>query len=332
MQLFGRTWTRRDIEARTGRFEQLAGVRRLICAEGPESGGEVIEVRTGAGLSFDVHPGRGLDIGRCELGGIPLGWQSGNGAVRTVDGNPGTEFVRSTAGGLLFTCGLEHVGQPDEHRGLHGRVSHIPARQVVAEGRWHGDEHDLRIAGVVTEAALFGQHLQLTREIACRVGENRIRITDTIENLGGTAADLMLLYHVNFGWPLLGPATRLTMPGRGPQPREPGTPTPGWDGWQAPDPQHAERVYYHGPLAGERAQAVVANPELGVSVSLSWDPRRLPELVQWRMPGHGAHVLGIEPATCRVAGHAAERAAGRVIALAPGAAWTSTLELDVNRL
>ncbi len=326
MRLHGREWTRAEVLARVGRLDQVAGVRRLRFAEGPEAGGEVIEVRSGGGLLFEVLPGRGLDIGRCELHGVPLAWLSPDGVPHTLDGPPGTDFLRSCAGGLVMTCGLSHVGPADANHGLHGRIHHLPARQVVAEERWSGDELDLRVAGVVEEAAMFGARLQLTREIRCRAGENRFRIVDVVENLGGTPAELMVLYHCNLGWPLLGPATIVSLPGHGPRPRVAGAPVAGWDGWCAPQPGCDERVFFHDPLDGSTAEARIANPDLGIDLRLRWDPRRLPHLMQWHMPGHGEHVLGIEPATCCVLGHAAERAAGRIIDLAPGARWEAWLE------
>jgi len=62
MQLYGREWTRREVEARTGRLEQIGGIRRFRLVEGAEDGVEQIEVRTGAGLTYFVTPARGLDI------------------------------------------------------------------------------------------------------------------------------------------------------------------------------------------------------------------------------------------------------------------------------
>lgn len=54
MRLYGREWKRRELEARLGRVEQLAGVRRLHHTEGIEEGTELIQVRTGSGLSYSV--------------------------------------------------------------------------------------------------------------------------------------------------------------------------------------------------------------------------------------------------------------------------------------
>ena len=52
VKLFGRAWTRRELEAQVGRLEQVGGVRRLQWAEGFETGVEQVQVRTGAGLTY----------------------------------------------------------------------------------------------------------------------------------------------------------------------------------------------------------------------------------------------------------------------------------------
>ncbi|WJH37600.1 hypothetical protein N6H14_32090 [Paenibacillus sp. CC-CFT747] len=58
MKLFGRSWTRDELEARVGRIEQLGGIRRVRLEEGVETGTEQIWVRTGAGLAYAVTPPR----------------------------------------------------------------------------------------------------------------------------------------------------------------------------------------------------------------------------------------------------------------------------------
>ncbi|MBK9055634.1 MAG: hypothetical protein IPL78_33440 [Chloroflexi bacterium] len=83
MKLYGQTYSRREIEARVGRLEQVGGLRRFTLSEGPEAGVEHIQVRTGAGLSYLVSPSRGLDTSLAEFGSVPLSQQSANG-----DGHP----------------------------------------------------------------------------------------------------------------------------------------------------------------------------------------------------------------------------------------------------
>jgi hypothetical protein len=56
----------------------------------------------------------------------------------------------------------------------------------------------------------------------------------------------------------------------------------------------------------------------------------VPELVQWQMPGLGTHVLGIEPANCRVAGRKAESTRGTLVMIQPGQALEYRLEFFVG--
>lgn len=347
MQLYGLNLTRRELEARVGRLEQLSGIRRMRLDEGPETGVAQIHVRTGAGLSYWVSSDRGLDISLAEFCGVPLSWQGPNGDVHPAYFDAtGLEWLRTAAGGLLMTCGFTQAGAPnrdgEQELGLHGRAHHLPARQVAAEGRWHGDEHALRVAGLIEEAIIFGDKIRLTREIRSIVGENRIAISDTYENFGFAPAPLMLLYHFNFGFPLLSEQTTLHFPSQQVTPRDAGTPVAGYDRWQAPESPHAERVYLHSELAtdtGGWAQASIHNPAfpLGrglpttpLTVTLSWDTRTLPDLIQWRMAGAGEHVLGIEPTNCNVLGRAAARQQGNLVYLEPGETKQFELALTVE--
>jgi hypothetical protein len=346
MHLYGRSWTRRELEAHVGRLEQVAGVRRARWIEGPEAAVEHIQVRTGAGLAYTVVPDRGLDISTVEFAGVPISWQSPNGETHPAyyDARD-QEWLHTAAGGLLMTCGLTQVGSPStdagEQLGQHGRIHHLPARQVAATGSWDGDEYEMRVSGTVEETAIFGHQLRLFREIRSRLGENRLSITDVVENAGFRPAPHMLLYHFNFGFPLLSPETEIQWPSRRVVPRESTTPLEGYDRWQTPALDHPERVYYHEDLVTRDGWAVAAlrNPRFPVAngagagtltMRLSWTTANLPRLVQWKMPGSGEHVLGIEPANCHVEGRAAERARGTLAVLEPGETRTYQLALNLE--
>jgi galactose mutarotase-like enzyme len=335
MNLHGKLWTRRELEARLGRIEQIGGVRRVQSIEGPEAGTEQIQVRTGAGLSYTVLPSRGMDIGLAEFGGAPLCWLSPSGDVHPAYFNDqGLGWLRTAVGGLLMTCGLTQVGSPGEDNGeqlgLHGRAHHTPARQVAAEGRWEDDEYEMRVRGQIEEASFFGAHLRLTRTILSTLGQNSISIEDEVENLGFEPAPHMLLYHFNFGFPLMSEDTQITFPSRKVSPRAADLPVQDLTTWQPPQAAYQERVYYHEDLATDSngtTEVRIRNPHFPqpgqkaggpVTVRLAWETRNLPVLVQWKMPGMGTHVLGIEPANCHIEGRAAERERGTLVMLAPG--------------
>jgi len=344
MQLYGREWTRRELEARIGRIEQVGGLRRLQWSEGVEAGNDQIQVRTGAGLTYYASPSRALDISLAEFGGVPLTWQAASGDAHPAyyDAS-GIEWLRTAVGGLLMTCGLSFVGAPEEDDGqsfsLHGRAHHIPARHVSVMGQWQGDEYEMRISGLVEETMIFGPNLKLNRTIRSKIGQNRIELTDLVENAGFETTPHMILYHFNFGFPLLDEETTINFPSKKVIARDDGIPIAGYDRWELPEAGYQERVYYHQEFDSDEAQVVIHNPRFPqavglettpLSVSLNWSVGQLPMLVQWKMPGAGVHVLGIEPANCYVEGRAAERARGTLMMLEPGESRTYELAIEVT--
>jgi hypothetical protein len=347
MKLYGKDWTRRELEARVGRLEQIGGIRRFKLIEGTEAGGELIQVRTGGGLTYYVSPMRCLDISLTEFGSVPISWQSPNGDVHPAYFNAnGLQWLRTAVGGLLMTCGLRQVGSPGEDKGeslgLHGRIHHTPARQVSAQGTWLGDEYEMIISGVIEETMIFGEYLRLSREIQSRLGQNIIRIKDKLENIGFEPTPLMLLYHFNFGFPLMSEQTKILFPSQRVVSREAETPLEGYDEWQKPTTGYQERVYYHEDILKSTdgqgwAAAIIQNPKFPVadggnrdlSVNLSWAIENLPRLVQWKMPGAGVYVLGIEPANCYVEGRDKERERGTLVILEPGQSKSYELSLEI---
>jgi hypothetical protein len=74
----------------------------------------------------------------------------------------------------------------------------------------------------------------------------------------------------------------------------------------------------------------VINRELGVGIGLAitFNIEMLPNLVQWKMPGQGTYVMGIEPANCLVEGRPAERERGTLVELEPGERRTYDLRFE----
>ena len=224
----GNPLTRRELLRRIGRLEQVAGIEPFVFDDGPARGVRAFRFRTGSGLTFDVVPDRGMDVSFAEHGGTPLAWLSPNGVVAPSFYEPAGEgWLRSFPGGLLVTCGLRNVGPPGEREGeelgLHGRASNIPASRVSYDASWDNEGCVLEARGEIREARVFGPNLVLRRRISARVGEPRLWIEDEIENEGFEPEPLMVLYHINLGWPLLDETSRLVGPGEPENRRSRGT-------------------------------------------------------------------------------------------------------------
>lgn len=343
MYLYGRQWTRRELTAHVGRLEQIGGIRRYLGDEGPERGMEFIQVRTGAGLTYTVTPTKGLDFSLAEYGGVPISWQSAGGDIHPMYYEPEEAgWLRTASGGLMMTCGLMNAGSPSVYEGksygLHGRVHHLPARQVCAEGVWQGDEYEMVIRGTVEETALFGGHLRMHREIRSRLGENKITVTDLVENAGSDPAPHMMLYHFNFGYPLLSPESTIQFPVGSVTPRDAAADLTGYDKWQEPEAGFQERVYYHGLEPAAKAEVRLFQPNfpqaghrtVPLTAALSWSTDTLPQLVQWKMAGAGSYVLGIEPSNGLVGGIAEEAQQRRLLILQPGQSVRYNWELNIG--
>lgn len=341
--LFGKSYTRREIAARVGDLSQVAGVERFTFTEGAADGVRAARVRTGGGLDFTVLFGRGMDIGAASFKGIPLAWQSATGPAHAHaldQSDPlGRGWLRSFHGGLLTGCGLSNAGAASddngESLGIHGFLSHLPAENTSAGVHWNGDDAMITVRGTMREARVFGENLRLERAITARVGDSALTITDTVTNEGFAAVPLMLLYHLNFGFPLVGENTELvTNATEPPTPRdadaEVGKETATCLG--VPTPGYREQCFFHHPKpdADGYATVTLANRTLPLAATIRYDARALPHLTQWKMMGEGEYVCGIEPANCRVGGRAAERAAGRLQSIAPGETRVFTVMISVE--
>ena len=114
---------------------------------------------------------------------------------------------------LLCRCGLYSNGAPDfDERGvlrhpLHGRIANRPAHWLSVECDPVAGE--IRVTGVVDECRFHFQKLRLTSTIRMRADETRVDIVDEVTNLSGAAGEMQLLYHINFGPPLVEPGSRL---------------------------------------------------------------------------------------------------------------------------
>jgi hypothetical protein len=289
-----------------------------------------------------VLPDRCLDIGAANFAGRSLAWQSSVGPVSPERYDPqGLGWLKSFGGGLLTTCGLRHFGVPDsengESWGLHGRASHLSAEDVAIERIWEKGEYVIRIRGRVCESEVFKPTIVLERTISTALGSRALQIADRITNTGHQASPVMLLYHVNLGWPLLSEKSRLAVNASSVKPVtdhaasaldrhcEMLPPTAGFE----------EMCYVIEPKAGPDGlcRAALVNPELdgGTALSVEWPKATLPLLAEWKMMGQGVYVLGVEPCTCPFPPRADLRKRGLMPTLRPGQTLESGIMVRLHR-
>ena len=332
---------KKELLAHVGRAEQVASIRRATLEDGKGRGMRVVDVTTGGGLAFTVYPDRGLDIGPATFEGVPFVWTTCNGPVAPAfyDGT-GFEWLRTWCGGLLTTAGLLNVGGPftgeDGVHGLHGRQDALPAEQVNTRAEWIDAEHYLlEVTAKIVHARVFGENLVSTRTIRSYLGAKTVEIEDVTENCGDQATPYMRLYHMNFGWPLVSEDCELVAPDHVVTPqRDYGAAAADWMHFGRPVAGQAEQVYYHDQAADAEGWATMAivNPKAGFQMKLSYTKAELPYLVQWKMPGQGLYVMGLEPANCLPEGRPANAEKGILRTLQPGESVTTKVRVELSTL
>ena len=148
-----------------------------------------------------------MDLFDLSYKGVNLGFQSKNGLTSPQAFCPSDgEFSEQWPGGMLVTCGLGNVGGHATNGGqfpTHGRISHVPAQNFGTETYWDGERYLLRARGEVHQTKMYSRHLSIRRTIETELNSRVIRLHDVLTNFEAEDEPYMLLYHFNFGYPLL---------------------------------------------------------------------------------------------------------------------------------
>lgn len=331
---------KQELLKKCGSISQLARVNRYTFSEGKAKGLDAVDINNGSGLDFTVLLGRTLDIHWCQYKGINLSYITKNMLVGPQYVQEGTDgWLRSFNGGLLTTCGIASSGAPSvdlgESLNLHGRIGNAPAEQVAVESYWEGEDYIIRVRGNSYETKLFGENLKLSREIQVKLGENKIYIHDKIENLGYIPSPIMMVYHMNFGYPLLDEGAKMYITSRKSTPTSDISKEKASCQYDVEPPQHGveENVYFH-EMDPERGYGLAAliNPKLlenGLGVYIKTDLEELPYFTQWKMMGEGEYVVGLEPCNCMTLGREKERQRGTLRMIQPGEIKDFKIEVGI---
>ncbi|MBO0790656.1 MAG: aldose 1-epimerase family protein [Ktedonobacteraceae bacterium] len=322
--------TMKDLRQRIGDPKQIAGYQRVQLQEGRGRGNELLFVRNGSGLTFQISISRAFDIGLCELFSIPISWLSAAGPVSPAFyEKDGREWNRSFEGGLLATGGLTYMGKPNvdegEALGLHGRISSTPAELLRSEAVQTNDTYELMFQGRVRQSSAIGEHITLTRTIRTSMGINRISIVDEITNEAFSPVEHMVLYHFNLGFPLISETCRIHIPEAQTRRWIQGSgPLEGWDRFKEPS-DRAPTVLLHEGVQDENGwiqisvenEVLLNNREQTLRVCICYPREACPFLSQWQNSTRGEYVLGLEPGNTSTEGRALHRKRGTLPYLQP---------------
>ncbi len=296
-----------ELAAKSPDLRALADIRLVRVEDGPGRGQRLLIARNAAGIGFEVAVDRGFDVSALSLGQIQLGWHSQNQMrfpAQLASSESGYGFLRNFDG-FLVTCGLDYYGAPRRAAGDTTVSPHRPERDFPQHGevstlqaRLAGYGVDVEAGvlwceGVVRQSGVFGDVLERHRRIELPLGGRTLTLTDRVTNCGFNPAPHALLYHFNFGYPLLDEATELTGAFGDFAARFKALP---------PKPEADRReIVDHlklPPDAKGDLRVGLRNEALhGIGVELAYRQAELPDLLVWRSYQSGVFALGIEPGT-----------------------------------
>lgn len=334
-------------------------VHKSILHGGKQEGVEIIEVDNGK-LRFTVVPTRGMSVYQVAMGdpSTPLGTDLRLGWDSPVKGLVHPKYINLNArqglGWLegfnewMVRCGLEFFGAPgtDEFTDntgkkstmdltLHGKIGNTPASMVEVTVERQAP-YRISVRGRVEEAALHGPKLELWTEISTTPGANTFQISDRITNRSAVEQEFGILYHSNYGPPLMEEGAKFFGPARQVTPinEHAAQDVSSYHVYRAPQAGFAEQVYCLRLWAdpNNRTMVMLRNDAGDKAVSLAFSVKELPFFTLWKntAAGEDGYVTGLEPGTGFPRNRAIERQFGRVPKLGPHESRSFTIDFVLH--
>ena len=312
--------------------DEKIGFRFSHCiAGGASEGVKILRLDCGSN-SIEIVPTRGMGISKAFSQGTEFGWNS------PVQGPVHPMWVQiSEPSGLgwldgfdemMVRCGISSNGAPEfDSTGkllwpLHGRIANLPASSLSVE--IDEEQGSVVARGAVLETRFHFYRWQLETEMRLSLDSNEIQIVDRITNLSDRECSFQMLYHNNFGTPVLEAGARLHAPAIRVAPRNAHTAKniENWNQFSGPDPSFAEQVYFLDLKSDSNNEStvVLANSSESVAASVRFDTKTLPCFSLWKntVGINDGYVCGLEPATNFPNPRSFEEKHDRVVACPPG--------------
>jgi len=343
MKLFGKEMSYRELQSYIGNLSQIGGITPYQFDEGRAKGVRAFDVRTGGGLRYNVIADRCLDVCNFEYKGVPLAFVAKAG----ISGpwfyeSPEEGWARTFDGGLFTTCGFTNAGMvcdmDGKHYGLHGRASALPAYEVGSCSRATADGGlEFEISGKVSEVNHELECITRHRTITSQMGGKSIKVVDTYVNERFTPEPLLLIYHCNFGFPLVSPDAEMvadiasTIPFTA---KFPDTADNMDEVYQIKPPaaDAQTHVFLHKVNGDGQVSVGVRNEKLGLGVKVTYDNRVLPYFTQANIFKKNDYYLVLEPSNCYPLGRLEQSKQYGLEILEPGQTKTVELTFEVEEL
>lgn len=286
---------------------------------GKSEGVDVLFINSGA-MQIMLIPTRGMNVQHAIAGDVRLGWDSPVGQI--VHPSYINNLARGGLGWLegftewIARCGMENCGAPghDDHAPLpgevplgditvHGKVSNLPASEVVVSVM-RQKPYTITVYGRVDEKMLFGPKLELHTWISITPGTTAFNVHDEIHNKGSRTQEVQMLYHSNYGPPILEEGAKWVAPIKSIAPISPRAAEDkmkAYDKCLAPTRGYTEQVFLNELYANRKGQTgtVIHDAAGETGAAIWWNKKQLPCFTVWKNTAalEDGYVVGLEPGT-----------------------------------
>lgn len=314
-----------------GSHDSLYRIEPVLFTEGPSYMTRGIMIHNGLDLDLTILTDRGMDIPFLRYKGKNIGFPSKNGVKSPFlfQENQARGFLQQFFAGFLTTVGLVHAGPPEGEYGLHGVANQLMAEKVSYNLTKIKDEIVIEISGSIRESSVFGPNMVLHRKLLIFTEINKLVIKDQIVNEGFTASPVKMLYHINFGYPMLSEKSRVETTAQKIEPRDEEA-AKGLERYNIVDKPknvYPEQCFFHKDFKEQFAKVSLINEEFDIQVDISFDTETFPLLCQWNSFLSGDYAMGLEPSFPGIFGEESE-----TTILEAGKKLDYEIEVDFNSL
>jgi peroxiredoxin len=315
----------------------LWSVSKYVLRGDMQEGVDIIYVNNGK-LSFTVVPTRGMSIQKVQMGDLRLGLDSPDKILvhpKNIDLQmPGDLDGLGRFNEWMFRSGLKLFrgpetedtgsgnGENEKIETLREEIGLMSASQVEVVVEREAPYH-IKVRGRIDQSIMDGGKFELWTEVSTEPNSNTFQISDKITNLSEIEQEFEILYHVNFGRPLIGKEAKFFGPMRRITPidEHSASDVSTFYNYRGPMAEFDEQCYYLQFWADEnnRTEVVLHNAAFDKAISMAFSIEQLPFVGFWKNPAayDDGYVTALEPGTSFPRNKAIEREFGQAPKLSP---------------
>ncbi|OCG50282.1 DUF4432 domain-containing protein [Gilliamella sp. Choc5-1] len=312
-------------------------IQNTVLKGGKQDGTELLTISSDD-FTIKLIPTRGLGILSVVGDGVRMGWDS------PVDEVVNPKYINLESRGgigwldgfneMMVRCGFEWTGHAAQADGmmytLHGRAQNTPVSKLIVDIS-DKTPHTITVKGLIKENTFKKSNLETWVSLSYVPGSKEFTVHDVVTNKGDYTRDYQIIYHSNFGTPILEEGARFVAPVKEISPfndyAKGGLNT--WQTYLGPTKGFDEMVFNVYPFADTngQTQVMVTNKAGDKAAGIAFNINQLPVLSLWKNTDtlKQGYVTGLEPGTSFAYPVTIEREQKRVRQLEPGQSTEFTL-------